>query len=181
METRLDFDNRSIIYKSMNGRGCYDRITVEAIIENGKITKSYELLETDDFYFGCDAINFTDREILFEYDNNHPLYIPFKNLLNDDKELIIDDDFTRDMEKKYVHIKDLEDKITLSFINELEDSDSDIEKFGIHVINIFDDGRSKIDHQGKDTKKRLLHFFNEIDSVMKEKNNNQKQKILNKK
>ena len=67
---------------------------MEGFIENDEIKKTYNLSQWDDYGFTA-WINNIDKDIKtisYEFDINHPLYIPLIHLLNYDEELIIDDD-----------------------------------------------------------------------------------------
>ena len=139
---------------------------MEGFIENDEIKKTYNLSQWDDYGFTA-WINNIDKDIKtisYEFDINHPLYIPLIHLLNYDEELIIDDDDTNELNKKCMRIYNKKDKILVDFINKLEDNNyySTSEKFHVFIKNIVTDGRSKIDCQYKDTKERLFIFFNEV-------------------
>lgn len=139
---------------------------MEGFIENDEIKKTYNLSQWDDYGFTA-WINNIDKDIKtisYEFDINHPLYIPLIHLLNYDEELIIDDDDTYELNKKCMRIYKKKDKILVDFINKLEDNNyySTSEKFHVFIKNIVTDGRSKIDCQYKDTKERLSVFFNEV-------------------
>ena len=139
---------------------------MEGFIENDEIKKTYNLSQWDDYGFTA-WINNIDKDIKtisYEFDINHPLYIPLIHLLNYDEELIIDDDDTNELNKKCMRIYNKKDKILVDFINKLEDNNyySTSEKFHVFIKNIVTDGRSKIDCQYKDTKERLFIFFKEV-------------------
>ena len=163
--------NNSIIRYIFDG----SHITIqEYILRNGKPIKNYSLSKYDDYGFnGHIFIESKDVNVLEKVNNlsftvsvSHPLYIPLLNLLNGDDELIIDDDYTKDLNKKYMLIKRKKDKIYLSFVNNLE-KDELLYKFFVFIKNIMFDSRSKIDYMNKDTKDRLYLFFKEIDDIFK--------------
>ena len=136
----------------------------ECFFENDNLFKEYKLVECEDFNFGSwssdDNTNFNTMS--YRFDINHPLFMPLFHLLNYDKELMIDDDDTRELLKKYMIIYYKDDYIYVDFNNYLG-SEDDIfaEKFNVFIKNIVFDGRSKIDHQNLNTKDRLLYFFRE--------------------
>lgn len=125
--------------------------------------KHYRLCRWDDYGFvGWSNDGKKINKLSFEFDNNHPLYIPLLHLINYDEELIIDDDDTYEMNKKYLLIHKEEDKIKMEFINNLNANELLAEKFRVFIKNIGIDCRSKIDCQYKDTKERLFYFFKEV-------------------
>ena len=112
----------------------------EYILKNGNPIKNYSLSKYDDYGFnGHIFIESKDVNVLEKVNNlsftisvSHPLYIPLLNLLNGDDELIIDDDYTKDLNKKYMLIKRKKDKIYLSFVNNLE-KDELLYKFFVFI------------------------------------------------
>ncbi|MCR4581684.1 MAG: hypothetical protein K5666_04145, partial [Bacilli bacterium] len=96
----------------------------ETILEHEVPVMNYQLAMWDDFNFNC-WINCSYeeeqelKEVTFDFDLDHPLYIPFLHLLRGDKELIIDDDDTYEDKMKYMVIRNEGDVIKLSFINNL--------------------------------------------------------------
>ena len=140
-----------------------DYTRIGEIIEVGDTDfMSYDLCQSDDYGFYAMGTNdFEGDTLTFSIDKNNPLYIPFLNLLNKDKSLIIDDDLTRELNQKYLEIVDEGDSISLSFINKDEKA-SCIDKFDVFIKNIAYDLRSKTDSQRLDTKSRLIKFFNEV-------------------
>ena len=140
---------------------------MEGFLENGEVLKTYTLSQWDDY--GLNGWILDDKgvnKISFEFDMNHPLYFPLFHLLNYDEELLIDDDDTREYNKKYMLIHKTEDKIYIDFIDEIEDRIYLTERFHVFIKNILNDGRSKIDCNYKDTKKRLSTFFKEAHEVL---------------
>lgn len=135
----------------------------EYFFENGMIQKSFTLNRWHDYGLNADLDEASIEEleettkISFEFDTNHPLYIPLLHLCQGD--LTIEDDDTR-LHNKYLRIYRKDNKAYMDFVNEEENSDV-LNKFSIFIKNIMYDGRSKIDREGKDTKDRLLFFFNE--------------------
>lgn len=156
--------NRIIEYTISDGYTQIHTIS-EIFIENGKLIKQYRLSRWDDYGFSGWINTNTDsisnvNSLSYDFEIGHPLYIPLFHLLRDDEQLIIDDDETSEINKKYILISKLKDKINLTFINGLEKTDA-INKFYIFIKNIGPDGRSKIDCSYKDTKERLYLFFQE--------------------
>lgn len=158
-------ENRVLIYNVLEGFTKPTYVISEGFIENDEIIKSYDLNQWDDY--GLNA--WTDDEyvnkILFEFDTNHPLYMPLFHLLNYDKELLIDDDGTIEDNKRYILITREGNKIYMNFTDNTNCM-YDGERFRIFIKNICFDGRSKIDRYNKDTKKRLLLFFNESNKIL---------------
>ncbi len=141
----------------------------EGFLEENEAKKIYSLSQWDDY--GLNGWTHNDCEIdkiSFEFDISHPLYMPFFHLLNYDDELIIDDDDTREFDKKYMYIYRNNNKIYIEFINNLNDNKYATlsDKFNIFIKNVGYDGRSKIDSYFKDTKERLYVFFNDIDEIL---------------
>ena len=159
-------DDRILKYNISDGFAKDEYIIMEGFIKDDEIEKTYYLRQWDDYGFTA-WINDIDKDIkniTYEFDMNHPLYIPLIHLLNYDEELIIDDDDTSELNKKCMRIYKKEDKIIIDFINLLEEDNyySSSEKFHVFIKNIVTDGRSKIDCQYKDTKERLFTFFDEV-------------------
>jgi len=157
------------------------------IYENGKLEcaffdKNKEIVKTMDiaiegcFDFTFHAMNFKEETNLlkFEIDRENPLYNPLIKLINNDS-LLIDDDLTREDNKKFLLIKKDQDKIEINFNNSNENSSF---MFDITIINITFDLRSKIDQQNLDTKTRLLGFFNELDEVFGLDKNKSYKKVI---
>jgi hypothetical protein len=160
-------DKKIIRYEIRSGYVPIQTVTY-ANLENGIKTISFS--RWDDYCFRSyhemdfkDYDNSKREEHVFEKDN--PLYIPLLHLLDGEDELIIDDDETSEMNKKYMRICKEEEKIIVVFINELG-KDTDLEKFNIFIKNIDFDLRSKIDCLRKDTKDRLYFFFQEVHEKM---------------
>lgn len=141
----------------------------EGFIVDGNLKKYYDLTRTMDYSFNASSYDdeYELNEIQFEFNIKHPLYSPLNNLLNNKNTLIIDDDDTVELNKKYIKISKNEDKIILSFINELSDN-LELEKFSVFIKNIMFDLRSKIDDQQLDTQDRLHTFFSESIKTIKE-------------
>lgn len=155
-------ENRILIYIVSEGYAKPTYTISEGFIKDGVVIKDYYLSQWDDYGFNAEiGCGDETRKISFEFDINHPLYIPLFHLLNYDDELIIDDDDTIEDNKKFIIIRREKDKIIIDFINELQ-YDNQI-GHGIHIFikNILRDGRSKIDLYQKDTKERLCTFFRE--------------------
>lgn len=140
------------------------RYTVEEVFfTSSNIVSSYNLTRTDDYNFY--SIDFEDDEgdrLSYPFGIDHPLYIPLLNLLQGDKELIIDDDATSGDNQKYIKIYLDKGIIFLDFINNVGTNDTCINKYSVFVKNVFPDLRSKVDQQNKDTKLRLKQFFEEL-------------------
>ena len=159
--------NRIIEYTISDGYTKIHTIS-EDFLENDKLVKQYRLSKWDDYGFsgwmntGHDSISDINA-LSYDFEIEHPLYLPLLHLLQGDEQLIIDDDETSELNKKYMLISKLKDKINMTFINDLESpSGIVVNKFYVFIKNIGPDPRSKIDCFYKDTKKRLHLFFQEV-------------------
>ena len=168
LENRIQInDNRILIYRISEGYAKPTYTIMEGFIENGDVIKDYTLSQWDDYGLNGWINNEESvKNISFEFDMNHPLYLPLFHLLNYDDELMIDDDDTREDNKKYILISKKGDKIYIDFVNELLHSNYTKERFHVFIKNIVFDGRSKIDQKHKDTKIRLATFFNEAHNAL---------------
>ena len=156
-------DNRILIYTITPGYSKPTYTIMEGFIEDDNIIKTYSLSQWDDYGFNGWSNNDENTDKLsFIFDISHPLYVPLFHLLNYDNELLIDDDSTKENKKNYILIHRKEDKIYLDFIDKREYRPHLTERLQVFVKNIVADGRSKIDQDYKDTKKRLMVFFNEV-------------------
>lgn len=156
------------------------------IYENSKlqcsvVNEKNEVIKTMDFAIGgCfdfifSAMNFSDDSniLIFEVDQNNPIYYPLLKLINN-KILLIDDDLTREEYKKYLLIEQKNNNIYISF-NKNQTDNSFI--FNVTVINIAFDLRSKIDQQSLDTKIRLKSFFDNLNNTFKNLNDKSYEKV----
>ena len=168
----IKIDNNNIIrYEIIPGYVPLHKITY-ANLEDG--IKTINFSRWDDYSFvSYQAKDFKDYDKTNSekhvINKKNPLYIPLLHLLNGEDELIIDDDDTSEMNKKYMKVYIEEDNIAVEFINELGNN-FDIEKFNIFIKNIYFDLRSKIDSLKKDTKERLYFFFDEVFELFREEN-----------
>ena len=153
-------DNRLIRYIEDNNGYMHTYTINEGFLESNDLNKSYSLSMYDDYCFSAFTLDNTINRISFSFDIDHPLYIPLLHLLNGDKEVIIDDDNTNELNKKYLKVYIENNIIYLDFVNELH-NDEYLEMFNVFVKNITYDLRSKIDSYGLDTKDRLNIFFRE--------------------
>ena len=163
MEKKIKIsDNRILSYNTEDGYVLTNSIR-EDFFKNGKFEKYYVLSRWDDYEFNAYSAYDNTTRLFYEFDVEHPLYFPFLHLLNNDLELIIDDDNTHELEKKYMKLYKKDDKIVLEFRNKLRDNEKSIKynRFNIFIKNIGPDCRSKIDCQYKDTKERIWNFFEE--------------------
>ena len=158
-------ENRILIYRTVEGYIKPTYVISEGFFENGEILKTYDLSQWDDYGLNAWTDDENVSKISFEFDINHPLYLPLFHLLNYDKELLIDDDDTIEDNKKYMLISRKDNKIYIDFVDN-ENYDYSSEKFHVFIKNICFDGRSKIDRYNKDTKKRLHLFFNEVNKIL---------------
>jgi len=146
----------------------YMHIINEYFHDNEKLIKRYGLARWDDYGFQAWTPDRDEKqEVLFEFDIEHPLYIPLLHLINYDEELLIDDDLIEEINKRYLAIYKKEDKVYLQFIDK-SSIEYDLDKFHVFIKNIGFDLRSKIDCEDKDTKERLYYFFKEINNYFSE-------------
>lgn len=139
--------------------------------------QDYLLLLTDDYgFYGYSEDNVD--EIYFVYEEDHPLYNPFLNLLGKDDKFRILNDYKREEydDLCYIDITKVGSSIELKFVNKIEKDKNDIDKFNFIVINILDDSRSKT--WRTDSKDRIHKFFNEAIEILKD-DKKVKQKTLN--
>ena len=167
-EKRIELsENRILIYRISEGYAKPTFTITEGFLENGNLIKTYSLSQWDDYGLNSWIDDDEDvTKISFEFDMNHPLYFPLFHLLNYDDQLIIDDDGTMEENKKYMLVRREEEKIYIDFIDLVEDDIYASERFNVFIKNIGLDGRSKIDQNYKDTKERLLIFFNEVYDII---------------
>ena len=167
-EKRIELsENRILIYRMSEGYAKPTFTITEGFLENGDLIKTYSLSQWDDYGLNSWINDDEDvTKISFEFDMNHPLYFPLFHLLNYDDQLIIDDDGTMEENKKYMLVRREEEKIYIDFIDLVEDDIYASERFNVFIKNIGIDGRSKIDQNYKDTKERLLIFFNEVYDII---------------
>ena len=167
-EKRIELsENRILIYRMSEGYAKPTFTITEGFLENGNLIKTYSLSQWDDYGLNSWIDDDEDvTKISFEFDMNHPLYFPLFHLLNYDDQLIIDDDGTMEENKKYMLVRREEEKIYIDFIDLVEDDIYASERFNVFIKNIGLDGRSKIDQNYKDTKERLLIFFNEVYDII---------------
>ena len=168
IEKRIQIsENRILIYRILEGYAKPTYTIMEGFIENSDVIKTYSLSQWDDYGLNGWARDDDNIDRLsFEFDMDHPLFFPLFHLLNYDDELLIDDDDTREDNKKYMLIHRKEDKIYIDFVDVLKDSIHSTHKFHVFIKNIGPDGRSKIDQDYKDTKKRLFVFFKEANNAL---------------
>ena len=123
----------------------------------------YELSisKTDDYHIGCEVAEELSEcnriQILINSDNL--LYQGFLSFMGNEKQIIIQDDLGYIRFGKQVIISKEDENINLLF--EYKEKQC-LNEFGIHVINVVYDGRSLIDQQEKDTKKRLYYLCDKL-------------------
>lgn len=155
-------DNRKLSYAVIQEFLCDYHID-ESFYNGQELEKNYSFHRSSDYAFNAIFFAGDDsklKTLSFSFDVDHPLYVPLLHLIDYDGELIIDDDDTREENKKYLKIYKKGDIIFLDFYNLLE-NDRSFERFNVFIKNITFDGRSKVDHQNKDTRKRLNEFYSE--------------------
>lgn len=134
-----------------------------AEFKNGEIEKIISFNQWDDygiqaycFNIDLDKINSID----FNIQINNPFYNVINKFLGSEQLIIIDDDDTREINKKTLIFSRDNENIIVKFSNELYRNE--IEKFNIFVKNILTDYRSKIDDGNFDTKDRLYRLFENL-------------------
>lgn len=162
MEKIIELENGSKYFITQDG--CLNLVTKYCALD-GVLQKTITFKAEFDFLI--DAWTLDESESLdkveFILEDKDPLYKPLLNLLGPDKKLIIDDDLTREDNKKFVVISKHDNKIKITFENKLG-KNSLIQRFNVCIINILEskDGRSKVDQKGYDTKYRVKKFFDEV-------------------
>jgi len=159
ISTKLDKDVYCGHFFSINKR----------YIINGKLDKSIKLSMWDDFSFegySYDKYNREVEDINFEFDVNDPLYFSLNRLLMYKNPLVIDDDETYGIMRKYMEIKKDNGIITIKMSNKtVNDKDYDFyHKWYIFIKNIGSDSRSKIEDDN--IKYNLINFFRESEELL---------------
>ena len=146
----------------------------EYYIENDEISKSYRMCKNGGYHFSGwfnDSLQAKEQiqSLSYDFDSTHPLYIPLSHLLENDDTLVIDDEKTTELIKKYMMLCKTDDKISLFFINALK-SDNVEKKFDILIKKTDYDHTSKTDSLDTDIKKRLDNFFIEVINTLVDEN-----------
>ena len=133
-------DNRILRYNISNGFVPIDAIR-EDFFKDGKLIKNYKLCRWDDYGFtGWIKMDYDkyikNDSLTYEFNIDHPMFFPLLHLLQNNEYLVIDDDETQELDKKYMIFNKDNNKIKLTFINTLEDD--------------------------KTFKERLYYFFKEV-------------------
>lgn len=131
-----------------------------AEFKNGELKKIISFHQWDDygfeaFCFGSDLEDI--NSVNFNIKRNNPFYDPINKFLDSEQLIIIDDDATREINKKTLSFLRNGDEFIITFSNKRRKNE--IEKFNIFVKNILTDYRSKIDDGNFDTKDRLYRLF----------------------
>ena len=166
MEKKLNINsNRKLIFSREPSYGTYLDEVEEGFSKNSKLDKGYSLSRWDDYAF----VGYSSSRhhcVDFSFDVDHVLYFPLLHLLGDDDELIVDDDDSLELNRRYMRIYKDDDLIKMEFN---DDFDDEIKKFNVFVKSINYDGRSKIDCFKLDTKERLAKFFDEaIENIIED-------------
>lgn len=162
-------ENQSMQYDISSGL-----IPIHTITSNdtNDFTKTIMFSKWSDYSFkSWYRINYEDNEKINKqthiFNSNHPLYISLLHLLNGKEELIIDDDETDELNKKYIKIYRDKNDVIIDFINN-KDKIQVFDKFSVFIKNTEYDLRSKTDCLKEDTKERLYFFFEEVYNLFKE-------------
>lgn len=164
MEKRIKLENNDIIIFNIDSSFIHcDTFTIsKCYFKNGGLEKTISFCMWDDFAFSAWCSEDEDlKQLDFCFEEFDSLYSHLEKLLGSDDELIIDDDDTCEELKKIMRIYKVDNKINISFENNLKKLDI-IEKFHIFIKNILNDYRSKKDCNGENTKIRLINFFRRI-------------------
>ena len=176
MEKKIELDSNRILMYTTRKEYPFNIQIHEGILDNdNNILKDYIFLMRDDYCFGGYTSSNNVNKIDFEFEDNHPLYLPLLNLLNNKQELIIDDDDTLSNNTKYMRIYN-DGIIKVEFVNNSlkKYGQFDYDKFNIFVKNIQYDLRSKIDTKGESTKYLLFKFFKEVNESIVNYENDKK-------
>ena len=145
-----------------------NKYSIEEYFLKGNIYKQYTLCkgQEDNYSFkGWINASIPEKEqtqqVLYDFDITHPFYIPLLKLLDGKDQLIIEDDETNGINNKYVFINRDENKVYLSFINNLE-KDSIETKFQSTIKSSTSKDISKIDYYGDNARERLNKFYEEL-------------------
>ena len=135
---------------------------------DGVLEKSITFAIWDDFSFegySHDKYKREVKDISFDFNIDDPLYFLLNRLLMYKNPLIIDDDETYGVLRKYIELKKEEDRITININNKMvNDKDYDsIDKWHIFIKNICSDPRSKI--EDFNIKYNLVKFFREVEEL----------------
>ena len=98
--------------------------------------------------------------------------------MENEEEITIEDDLGFDRFGKVLVIRKTDVGIQLSFMYEEKEN---LNEFGVYIINVAYDGRSRVDQQGKDTKKRLFELCKTLLSTFKQYEDSYDGKRLQKK
>ena len=167
MEKIIDLNKENVIVlrKEPSYRGSILSI-MNDYLKNDDLIKGLDLCILDDIIFNAYSEDRNVNMIDFDININHPFYFCVKHLLNEEKELIIDDDDTHQRLKKYLIIKKADDAYKFIFINNLENKRYIDEKFRVFIKNVNSDIRSKITDYS--IKGRIIEFFKELEEILLE-------------
>ena len=159
----IDLDDLKLIINIHKGY-IGDTIMIQQIsLDNeGKITE-LRLNIWDDISFSAYSSDSSLDKLEFTFDINNPLFFPLNRLLGTNNYLVIDDDESYEILKKYMVFERRNDLIKIKFFNKNNDYD-EWKKFGVFIKNIGPDNRSKI--IDFNVKIRLHNFFMEAKDML---------------
>lgn len=131
-----------------------------AEFKSGELDRAISFNKWDDYGFQAVCLNSNLDEINkidFIIRKDNPLYSSINKFLGKEDLIIIDDDDTREINKKTIQFLRSDNEIIVSFSNAL--GKNKFKKCNIFVKNILPDYRSKIDEGNFDTKDRLYKLF----------------------
>lgn len=138
----------------------------EFFIEHDEIQRSYRLCRNGGYeFYGWINTSIATKEIMesltYDFDENHPFYVPLLHFLGKNTKILIDDEKTQELNKKYIIINKNTDKVSLIFINNITKDEID-KKFNIAINSTEFDFHGKTEYSNTDIKKRLEVLFDEI-------------------
>ncbi len=103
MEKTIELDDKNKV--SIIEKQDFIRLA-KTYFKNGDLEKDVAFAMCDDFNFSgwidLDLYSFKNiDELNFHFDRMDPLFLPLSHLINENQELVIDDDATRELNKKY--------------------------------------------------------------------------------
>ena len=162
-EVRLKDERKIKVYDNENAIHPIKQIT-ESFSVDGLECAHYSMIKGEIFTFNAslelDLETEENKNILvFDIDIDHPLYFPLLHLLQNDKELIIND-VKDDKNMKYLSIKNDDDLITLNFIDKNRNEKLK-DRFVVVSDNKLDYLKNIMSLKNNDIKKRINDFFDE--------------------
>ncbi len=144
--------------------------SVKDPITNG-VVGFLSMVKESDYSFSYINFNMDTKMGIFYIEEDSVFIEPFRNLVADDEEFRIEDDYS----ERFIRLfKDDKGGVILEV--HMLPGEYDI---SIELKNIMFDLRSQADQDGKDTKKRLSQFFDELVQVYDKMPEEEQQKLVN--